>query len=88
MAQTPQYAHYASGLLTLAVRVPRRYSFLVKAFAHWLTQHPDQSAVLGVEESLELLYSQQERLRTTSPARRTQSAEAFTKAIALLIKAS
>jgi hypothetical protein len=35
---------------TIVLRVPRKYRYLIRAFANWLREHPDQASLWECEE--------------------------------------
>jgi len=44
---------------TLAVRVPKKYQFLVKAFVCWLKIYPDKAKLWNAEVSIQEQYEKQ-----------------------------
>lgn len=43
---------------TMAIRVPKKYQFLVKGFVCWLKEHPNKDALWTCENSIEFKYDE------------------------------
>jgi hypothetical protein len=62
---------------TLAVRVPKKYQFLVKAFVCWLKIYPDKAKLWNAEVSIQEQYEKQ----TATP-----TSDKFTRPVAEAMK--
>lgn len=43
---------------TIAIRVPKKYEFLIKGFVCWLKQHPNQSVLWTCENAVKFKYEE------------------------------
>lgn len=82
----PQYTTNGKSRRTTVVRVPKRYTYLVKAFAHWLATYPNQSQLWDSEEILGQLYEQLEMDKKPLSARAGIIAKRFTELMSTTVK--
>lgn len=43
---------------TMAIRIPRKYEFLVKGFVCWLKEHPNEGALWTCENAMRFRYEE------------------------------
>lgn len=58
---------------TKVIRVPRKYEYLTKAFAIWLSNHPNQAELWDCEEYLQTQHEEGKHRKGSLPWKRNLS---------------